>query len=166
MSHRIATVLGATVLICSGVAFPGAAVAQTAKDLAGTWMITSSVNVRPDGTRAETLNKGMLVFDNNGRFILLALRPGLPKFASNNRNTGTPEENKAIVQGSVALYGTYTAANKEVTLKVEASTFPGFDGTEQKRTNVVLTGDELKWIIPESSGSTGARTEQAFKRAK
>jgi hypothetical protein len=31
-------------------------------------------------------------------------RPGLPKFAAENRLQGTPDENKAIVQGSIALY--------------------------------------------------------------
>jgi hypothetical protein len=39
-------------------------------------------------------------------------RADLPKFAANNRNVGTPEENKAIVQGSFAYFGTYTVTNK------------------------------------------------------
>jgi hypothetical protein len=31
------------------------------------------------------------------------------KFASNNRHVGTPEENKAFVEGSIAYFGTYSA---------------------------------------------------------
>jgi hypothetical protein len=166
MNRRTILALSTMALLYSGIALPSAAVAQTAKDLVGTWTFVSSVNIGRDGSRAEGLNKGLLVFDNNGRFVLLALRSGLPKFVSNNRNTGTPEENKAIVQGSIGLFGAYSAADKVVTLKVEASTFPAFDGTEQTRTNVSLTGDELKWTIPEPSGSTGARTEQTLRRAK
>jgi hypothetical protein len=155
MTHLGKIALSAMALLCWGAPLPGAAVAQTAKDLAGTWMQVSSVNVRPDSSRAEGINRGMLVFDSNGRFVILAVSSGLPKFASNNRNTGTPEENKAIVQGSIGLFGTYSAADKVITLKVEGSTFPAFDGTEQKRVNVSLTGDELKWTIPQPSGSTG-----------
>jgi hypothetical protein len=166
MEHRIKIALGALALLCPGLAFPSSAVAQTAKELVGTWMQVSSVNVRPDGSRAEGINRGILVFDSNGRFVILAVSSGLPKFASNNRNTGTPEENKAIVQGSIGIFGTYSVADKVLTLKVEGSTFPAFDGTEQKRVNVSFTGDELKWTIPQPSGSTGVVTEQAFRRAK
>jgi hypothetical protein len=46
----------------------------------------------------------------NGHYIL---RRGQAKFASNNRNEGTPEENKAIVQGSIAHFGTYTVNEAE-----------------------------------------------------
>ena len=33
------------------------------------------------------------------------MRDGLPKFVSNGRANGTPEENKAIVQGSIGFFG-------------------------------------------------------------
>jgi ABC-type uncharacterized transport system substrate-binding protein len=38
----------------------------------------------------------------------MVVRSDLPKFGSNNRMSGTPEENKAIVQGSIAYFGTYS----------------------------------------------------------
>ena len=46
----------------------------------------------------------------------------LPKFASNNRQAGTPEENKAFVQGSLAYFGTYSVdeAAKTVTVHIES----------------------------------------------
>src|SRR6202045_5407955 len=50
--------------------------------------------------------KGTMMVDANGRFSITVLRSDLPKFASNNRMTGTPEENKAIVQGTIAYFGT------------------------------------------------------------
>jgi Lipocalin-like domain len=72
----------------------------------------------------------------------------------NNRNTGTPEENKAVVQGSLAHYGTFTVADKAITLKVEGSTWPAWAGTDQKRTIISFTGDEIKWSLPASIGGT------------
>ena len=43
------------------------------------------------------------MFDGNGRFAAQFMGSGLPKFASNNRLEGTPEENKAIVPGKHLL---------------------------------------------------------------
>jgi len=36
------------------------------------------------------------------------MRADLPKFGSGSRLQGTPDENKAIVQGTVSSFGTYT----------------------------------------------------------
>jgi hypothetical protein len=46
----------------------------------------------------------------------------------------TPEENKAIMEGSIAYFGTYTVdeAAKTISMRVETSTFPNQVGTEQK----------------------------------
>ena len=43
--------------------------------------------------------------ERNGRYILLTARSGQPKFASNNRMEGTPEEYKAVVQGMIVHFG-------------------------------------------------------------
>jgi hypothetical protein len=51
--------------------------------------------------------KGTMMVDANGRFSITVVRSDVPKVASNNRMTGTPDENKAIVQGSIAYFGTY-----------------------------------------------------------
>jgi hypothetical protein len=41
----------------------------------------------------------------------------LPKFASDNRAKGSVDESQAIVQGSIAYFGGYTASgDKEVTV--------------------------------------------------
>ena len=149
-----------------GFFLPGAALAQTAKDLVGTWTNTSNVNVRVDGTRTDVFGangKGTIIFDSTGHYASVTLNADIPKFASGNRNTGTPEENKAVVQGSLAHFGTYTVADKVITLKVEGSTWPAWAGTEQKRTIVSFTGDEIKWTLPASIGGTG---EVGWKRVK
>ena len=100
---------------------------------------------------AEIHPKGIIVFTSDGRFIYLYSRGDLPKFASNNRATGTADENKAVVQGSIATFGTYSVAGKELSLKIEQSTFPNWIGADQKRT-IAITGDELKWHNPAGSG--------------
>ena len=49
----------------------------------------------------------MMMVDAGGHISLTTLRSDRPKFQSNNRITGTADENKAIVQGSIAYFGTY-----------------------------------------------------------
>jgi hypothetical protein len=103
------------------------------------------------------------IFESNGHYTSVTLTSDLPKFASGNRNTGTPEENKAVVQGSLAHYGTYSVADKVITLKVEGSTWPAWTGTDQKRMIISFTGDEIKWSLPASIGGTA---EVGWKRVK
>jgi len=145
----------------------GAVCAQTAKDLAGTWTLVSVVNEQ-GGNKTDPFGpnpKGILVVDANGRYVIAFARADLPKVASNNRTTATPEENKAIVQGSLTHFGTLSvnAADKTLTFKIETSTFPNSDGTEQKRP-FTLTGDELQWTVPAASG--GGTATAVWKRAK
>jgi len=152
--------------ICFGIAASGTATAQTAKDLVGTWTLVASTNVGQDGRKIDVFGpnpKGMYAFDDKGRFVIVNARPDLPKFASNNRNQGTPDENKAIVQGSLSLFGTYSVADKVITYKVEASSWPGWTGTEQKRTITSFTGDELTYTLV---GSIGGTSETKIRRLK
>jgi hypothetical protein len=76
---------------------------------------------------------------------------------------GTPEEDKAIVQGSIALFGTYSMADKVMIQHVEGDTWPSWTGTDQKRTIVSFTGDELTWTLVASLGGSG---QVSWKRAK
>jgi hypothetical protein len=150
-----------------GVALPGAGVAQTAKDLVGTWTLVSAETVRLDGSSGPTFGadpKGLLILTSDGRFLYLFSRSDLPKFASDSRATGTPEENKAVVQGSISTYGTYSVTDKSLAIKVENSTFPNWLGNDQKRTITMMTGDELKWTNP--AASAGGVAELVFRRAR
>jgi hypothetical protein len=151
---------------------PGSAVSQTKslKDqLVGTWTVVSWEQVRPDGSKFHRFGanpKGMQVFDANGNFIVLFARPDLPKLASANPSTPTPEEAKAIVGGAIGYYGTYTVddAAKVVTLHIAASSFPNQVGVGQKRTVTSITSDELKY--QNTTVLTGGQIYIALKRAK
>jgi hypothetical protein len=58
----------------------------------------------------------------------------------------TPEEYKAVAQGVVAQFGTWSVneADKTLTAKAEGAMFPNAEGVETK-SSVSLTGDELKF---------------------
>lgn len=135
--------------------------------LVGTWTYVSVDIVRPDGSRVPLFGpnpSGFASFDGNGRYVLLTARSDMPKFAANNRNAGTAEENRAVVQGSIAHFGKFTVneADKTITFHIETSTFPNWNGTEQKRP-FILTANELKWVTAASSGGTA---EVVLKRAR
>jgi lipocalin-like protein len=108
--------------------------------------------------------KGTMMVDANGHFSLTVLRSDLPKFASNNRMTGTSEQNKA--QGSISYFGTYAIdeATHVITVNIDGSTFPNFAGSAQKRI-ASFNGDELTYVVPAPSGG-GATAKIMFKRVK
>jgi hypothetical protein len=143
------------------------ALAQSTTDLVGTWTLVSSVTDR-NGVKTEQFGtgaKGMLTLDADGHFMLTIIGPDLPRFASNSRAGGTPEENNAVISKSIAMIGTYSIdwADKTLTFKVESATFPNWNGTEQKRLLSSATKDELKYVTPTaSSGGVGTVT---WKRA-
>src|ERR1700682_242198 len=119
----------------------GIAVAQSATALVGSW---TAVSVDAYGPNP----KGSLIFEANSRFSLQLMRADLPKYASNNRTQGTPAEYKATVEGSLAYFGTYTVSGTDLNVHIEGSTFPNWIGTDQKRINLSVTGDELKYNQP------------------
>ena len=150
--------------LCLGSALPSAS--QTAEDLVGTWTKISDVTIRQDGSRVHSYGPngiGLAIFDRSGRFSIVNVNPDVPKFASNNRAQATPEEYKAAVVGSLALFGTYAVADKVIFFKVEGSTYPNFTGAEQRRIIVSFTGDEITWILP---SSISGKVEVTNKRVK
>ncbi len=154
--------IGTLGVLFLGVVLPADTVsAQTAKGLAGTWTLVSSI-AEEGGIKTEPYGpnaKGIMTVDANGRYVIVAMRDGLPKVASNNRQTGTPEENKAIVGGSIAHFGTLSVNEGEnaIILKIETATFPNWDGTEQKWP-FTITGDTLQFTVPSASGGGTATT--------
>jgi len=149
----ILAVTTASLLIVGVVFSAGDAVAQQKslkEQLIGTWTLVSVHNVRSDG-----------------HFAFVNTRSDLPKFASNTRDQGTPEEYRAVVQGSLAYFGTYSisVADKVIIVQVEGSTFANLIGkADQKRIITSLTEDDLKFRNPATP--SGATLEVAWKRAK
>ena len=162
-----------SLLFLGVVLFVGDALAQQKslkEQLVGTWKLVSSHNVRNDGGKIDVYGpnaNGIVIYTSDGHFALVNTRSDLPKFASNSRDRGTPEEYKAVVQGSIAYFGTYTVneADKVITAQIEGSTFPNaIGGPDQKRIITSLTADELKFTNP--AATSGATLELVWKRAR
>ena len=139
------------------------------EQLVGTWLVASADNIRPDGSRFQGFGpnpKGILLFDANGWFSFQMAQPGRPKFAIDNRLQGTAEENKATVQGSLSYYGKYSVdeADRVLHLYIESSSYPNFDGIDNKRIITSLSEEKFTWYSP--AGSIGTTAEVVWKRAK
>jgi lipocalin-like protein len=137
--------------------------------LVGSWTEVS-ITASGGGSQAQPFGpnpNGMMMVDAGGHLSLITLRADLPKFQSNNRMTGTADENKAIVQGINAYLGTYVIdeATHEITITIKGSTFPNFNGTIQKRLLSFRDDDEFTFTVPNPSGG-GPTTTVVFRRAK
>jgi Lipocalin-like domain len=158
-------------------ALPGASVAQqkSMKDqLVGAWTLLLSDGVEADGTHVPEFGpnpSGTLMFSPNGHYSLEIMRANLPKFASNNRDKFTTDESKAVTQGTIAHFGTYSVneADRSFNLRIEASSFPNWSGTQQKRSITALTDDVLTYNVPNPAGVTApdiTHIELVWRRAK
>ena len=167
-SVRTITVMA---LLCMTVALPsGRAIGQSAMvalpsghaigqsgisqdRLVGTWTYESVIVERTDGTKVAPFGpnpKGLITLSADGRYSLQLIRPDIPKIASKDRLSGTPEENRAVAQGVLSQFGTSSVNEAEgtLTLHVETSSFPNENGTDQERIIASISADNLQWTNP------------------
>jgi hypothetical protein len=148
---------------------PAGSAQPTARErLVGTWTLASLTVGEGGGTTMPygANPRGMMMLDAEGHFMITVLRSDLPKFAARGRMVGTPDENKAIVQGTIAYFGTYTIdeATLVMTVKIEANSFPNFVGQTQTRLISFNGDDEVTYINPTPSDSGGA-AKVTYRRA-
>jgi hypothetical protein len=140
---------------------------QSLKDqLVGTWTLLSWEQRKSDGTEIERYGaapKGIAFFDGGGRYIITVMGSDRAKYASNTLWQGTPEENKETADGTITYFGTYSAneADSSIAIHVEGSSFPNWNGTEQKRF-VVIAEDQLTLTV---RSPAGAVVDVIWKRA-
>jgi Lipocalin-like domain len=157
------------VLLFLGVAFQ--TLAQSARDqLVGTWMLVSIYIEGPDGSRFDPFRPnptGVLTMDGNGHISVQFIGSDLPKYASNDRLDGTPEEDKAVVQRILCYFGTYSVSDTDHSLNIhiQSSSFPNWKESDQKRF-LSLKDDEMNWINPTASSGPGFTGHTVWKRAK
>ena len=149
--------VSASLLLLAMFAEPAAA--QTAKSVAGAYTV---IKIPAYGDNA----RGMLVLTPDGHYSLVAGRTTLPKFAAGSRVKGTPEENKAVIDGSIAHFGKYTIddGGKSITFTPTMSTFPNWDGAAQKRA-LKVAGDQLTYTVTAPSAG-GPPNDVVWKRMK
>jgi hypothetical protein len=150
------TVLGLALLPSSLAAQQGTLKQQ----LVGTWTLVSCDIKQPYCVSPN----GTLMLDASGRYAQLIAAGGRPKTATSavNRTEVKPEEYKAIAQGLLANFGTWSVneADKTVATHVEGALFPNVEGTDINLT-VSLVGDELKTV-----GANPAAGGTVWRRSK
>jgi hypothetical protein len=133
---------------------PSAAPKSMKEALAGTWRLLIADAVNPDNTQTPLFGpnpSGSLIITPNGHFSLQVVRYNRPKFAANDRLKGTPDENKAAIQGIFTAFGAWTLdePSKTLALRIEASSYPNLDETTQKYTITALNpNDVLTYTVP------------------
>jgi hypothetical protein len=163
-----AAISGVVALVVA--AAPAAAQQKSLRDqIVGTWNFVVAEVVAPDGKKSFPFGetpKGILIFTAGGQFVQVHVASDLPKIASNNRLTGTPEEYSTIMRRSISLFGTYAVdeEKKTVTYNIVSSTYPNFAGEAQVRTIDKLTADEFVNTNPNVAGGRG-RASNFYKRA-
>jgi hypothetical protein len=152
----------------------GTAAAQPAPSLkdqiVGTWNFVVAEVSAPDGKKSFPFGetpKGILIFTPDGHFAQIHVAADVPKIASNNRMTGTPEEYAAIMKRSISVFGTYTVdeANKTVTYNIISASYPNWEGEAQTRTIDKLTADEFVNTNPNVAGGRGTASN-LYRRVK
>jgi len=159
------------IMIAALVLLAGEAAAQDlSRQIVGTWDFVVAEVKAPDGKKSFPFGetpKGILIFTPDGRFAQIHVASDLPKIASNNRLTGTPEEYADIMRRSISAFGTYTIdeGKKTVTYHIVSASFPNWQGESQTRTIDKLTADEFINTNPNVAGGRGSASN-FYKRAK
>jgi len=136
------------------------------EQLVGTWTLLSWEQQRGGGTKLErygTSPKGIAFFDAGGRYIITVMRSDRAKYASNALWQGTPDENKETADGTITYFGTYSTsdADSSISIHVEGSSFPNWNGTDQKRF-VMIIGEQLTLTVRPPGGDV---VDVIWKRA-
>ena len=169
--HAVARRAIAGLFVCM-IAGPCVVAAQgKASDLkqqmVGGWTLVNVV-LEQGGNKTEPFGpnpKGFSSYDSAGNFANVLFRADLPKVASNNRMAPSAEESKALASGILVTYGKYSVNDDgTVTLKIDASSFPNWNGAEQKRVITVI-GDEMRVTNP-TPPSGGGTAYVVWKRVK
>jgi Lipocalin-like domain len=137
--------------------------------MVGSWNFVVAEVVAPDGKKSFPFGetpKGILIFTAGGKFAQIHVAGDLPKIASNNRLTGTPEEYAEIMRRSISVFGDYTVdeAKKTVTFKIVSASYPNWAGEAQERTIDKLTAEEFVNTNPNVAGGRGRATNY-YKKA-
>jgi len=143
---------------------------KTLRDqIVGTWNFVVAEVVAPDGKKSFPFGetpKGVVIFTADGHFAQIHVASDVPKIASGNRLTGTPEEYAAIMRRSISVFGDYSVneEKKTVTFKIVSATYPNWQGEAQERSIDKLTAAEFVNTNHNVAGGRGSASNY-YKRA-
>jgi len=154
MKRRITLGIIAASVACALIA---PAAAQDMKSVAGTY---SPVTVPAFGDKP----RGQMILTPDGRYSIVLSRADMPKIAAGTRTNGTADENKMVVDGSIAHAGRYTIddGGSNIVFHTETSTFANWNGATQKRP-LKMQGDTLSYTVTAPSNG-GKPNEVVWKR--
>jgi hypothetical protein len=163
-------IIAAAALALSAAAAAAQPAASLKEQIVGSWNFVVAEVTAPDGKKSFPFGetpKGILIFTADGRFAQIHVAGDVPKIASNNRLTGSPEEYAEIMRRSLSVFGTYTVdeAGKTVTYNIVSASFPNWEGTAQTRSIDKLTADEFVNTNPGVAGGRGSASN-FYRRVK
>ena len=138
--------------------------------IVGTWNFGVAEVIAPDGKKSFPFGetpKGVLIFTADGHFAQIHVASDVPKIASGNRLTGTPEEYAAIMRRSISVFGDYSVneEKKTVTFKIVSASYPNWQGEVQERSIDKLTAGEFVNTNHNVAGGRGSASNY-YTRAK
>lgn len=134
------------------------AAAQAPQAVAGTYE-AASVPAFGDFPR------GQMILTSDGRYSIVVMRSTLAKFAAGARTKGTADENRMVVEGSLAHAGRYSIeeGGRYIVFHIEMSTYPNWDGRAEKRPLRVADGERVTYTVPNPSAG-GAPVNVSWRR--
>lgn len=143
--------------------------AQTMNKVAGTWKMIDAT-VESNGTVSYPYGpepQGKLVFTCGLHFVEFLHDPRIPRFKSNERGEGTNEENRLVMESTLALYGRYTVDTDGNFSgnTVEGSSFPNWIG-DVRTTNELTMVVEGNRMIESFQRPSGARVKIIWERVE
>ena len=92
---------------------------------------------------------GMLIFTDDLHFTEAITRTDLPLAASGDRLSTTPEENRALAQGTLGSYGTYATSDDGslASQHILGSTFPDWNNTKRGDIHVTVHDGRLRQTL-------------------
>ena len=120
--------------------------------LLGTWKLESWTAEDRDGIETRPFGfetAGTLTYSHGHRVSVQIMRTGRDRFEDDSALGGTSAEAEAAYRGFLAYAGTYEVdtEGETVTHRVETSSFPNWEGSEQVR-HFKLEGDVLEMSTP------------------
>lgn len=104
--------------------------------LVGSWRLRRWVAITDDGSEAAPMGEqpsGLLAYTGDGTMVAILGASDRPRFASDDVTGGTDEERALAVSTFVAYGGPFEVDGDTVLHHVEASLFPNWIGTTQRR---------------------------------
>lgn len=121
--------------------------------VAGVWRLRSAERTA-HGSTSDWFGAhpdGLLIFTGDLHFTEAITRTDLPLVTSGDRLSATPEENRALAQGTLGSYGTYaTGADGSLASQhILGSTFPDWNNTTRRpgEVHVTVHGGQLRQAL-------------------